>query len=467
MRNPRLAIISALAISLIMGGSVSAGRTTITTAATPGADIASDTELFTDGFESGSLTPNWTVTTAVNGRASVDTVTGHTGASTQAAHLVVPDYANGSIAYIKRSLAEPVYALSASGWFKVNSGGCDGSAGYSAGNVPFLRFFDTAGRRVVGLYRINGSCSKTAKVYVQHSGSFFRTNKNMGFGTWVKWELRVTINGGSSLVQVYMNDGIVYKATAANNGIVPLASVNVGNEHTDQVGDFLADEIRLGTFGSTPPTNPCTASTPAPTNADPGTLVLADNFEAYNLNKWTGTGIAGDGTATIETSAAKTGTCGALLHVSGNTGSRAYLNKALPAGTGEVWADGWFNVKSEGAQGSNVPYWRLFDANANRLVDVYRANIAGSLYLRLPNGSGGYAYTSLGRTVALNTWHQIRLHVVAATGTVEVWYDGTQVGGTLTGKPIGSSYASIQIDAEHFTQMGDLAVDDVVIKKVP
>jgi Tol biopolymer transport system component len=80
----------------------------------------------------------------------------------------------------------------------------------------------------------------------------------------------------------------------------------------------------------------------------------------------------------VDTSAAKTGTCGALLHTTANSSSRAYLNKTLGGAT-EVWADGWFNVKVEGASGSNVPYWRLFDSGGNRLVDVYRTNVAGAL----------------------------------------------------------------------------------------
>jgi hypothetical protein len=466
VRSNRLALASALVLTIVMAGTVSAGRATIPSSSAVTPDIPSDTQLFADDFESGSLS-NWTVTTAVNGTARVDSVVGHTGATTQVAHLTVPDYSNGSIAYMKRTLASPVYALSASGWFDVLSGGCDSSAGYSAGNVPFLRFFDTAGRRVVGLYRINGACNSNTKIYVQHSGSFFRVNKNQAFGKWVKWELRATVNGDQSLVEVYMNDGLVYSDTVANNGIVPFASVNVHNEHTNQVGDLLADDIRLATFDTAPPSNPCDATTPTPTNADPGTVVLADNFESFNLNMWTATGVSGDGTAAVTTTAAKTGNCGALLHVTSSTSSRAYLNKVLPSGTSEVWLDGWFNVKAEGGSGSNVPYWRLFDSSGNRLVDVYRTNVAGALYLRLPNGSGGYAYTSLGRTVALNTWHEIKLHIAAGTGTVEIWYDGTQVGGTLTGKPIGSTYASAQIGAEHFAQQGDLAVDDVVVKRVP
>jgi hypothetical protein len=463
VRTFRAGLIAAFAFSMAVAGPALAAPRGGTSATSAPAQIPSDTELFTDNFESGNLS-NWTVTTGGQGTASVVTQASHTGANSQMARLTVPNYTSNSIAYLRRNLSTPVYALSAVGWFKVLSGGCDDSAGYSAGNVPFFRFFDTAGRRVVGLYRINGSCSKMAKLYVQHSGSFFRTGKNIGFGDWNKLELRATVNSGQSLVQVYLNDTKVYEATASN-GIVPFASVTTHNEHPNQVGDLLADDIRVATFDAAPPTNPCTASTPLPSNADPGTTVIADNFEAYNLNKWTATGLAGDGSATIETSAAKTGTCGALLHVTANASSRAYLNKTL-GGAAEIWADGWFNVKVEGASGSNVPYWRLFDSAGTRLVDVYRTNVAGALYLRLPNGSGGFVYTSLGRTVALDTWHEIKVHVMASSGTVEIWYDGTKIT-TQTGKPIGSSYASIQIHAEHFAQKGDLAVDDVIVKKVP
>jgi hypothetical protein len=68
--------------------------------------------------------------------------------------------------------------------------------------------------------------------------------------------------------------------------------------------------------------------------------------------------------------------------------------------------------------------------------------------------------------VALNTWHELRVHAVASTGTVQVWYDGTKVA-DLTGRPIGASYQSVHLGAEHVAQQGDLAADDVVINQVP
>ena len=151
-----------------------------------------------------------------------------------------------------------------SGRFKVQSGGCSDAAGYSAGSVPFMRLFDANGRRIAGLARINGSCSKTAKLYVQHSGNYYRTGKNIGFGAVNTMELRIAVSTPSkSLVQVYLNNIKVYESTIADNGLKPVASVNMHNEHPDQVGDLIADDVRVATFGVTAPVNPCDAAVPA------------------------------------------------------------------------------------------------------------------------------------------------------------------------------------------------------------
>jgi hypothetical protein len=425
--------------------------------------IPSDTTLFTDEFADLS---GWTVTTGGEGTVNIAAAGGQDGGP--AARITVPNYTSNSIAYLKHPLAAPEYGLSAVGYFRVTSGGCDSSAGYSAGNVPFFRFFDANAQRVVGLYRINGSCSKTAKLYVQHSGNFWRTGKNMSFGAWYKLELRAGVGTpGSSPVQVYVNDDLVYETNIANNGLKPFTSVNIGNEHANQVGDFYADKVRLASFTVTAPTNPCTASTPAPTTADPGTTVLADNFESFDFSKWTSAGLSGDGTATIQTATVKSPTCAAKLHSTTNVGSMANLSRTLPAGTADVYADGWFNVAADGLSGSNVPEFRFFSGTA-RVVDVYRVNGTGQMYARLPNGSGGFQYISLGRTKALNTWFKVNVHVVAngASSTVTVKIDGESLL-TRTVDLGTSTLNRVQVGSEHFAQAGDLILDDVVIKKVP
>ena len=463
----RIALVAAIVAALALPASMLAGANRTPSAGTVTPQIASDSEISYDNFESDMGT--WSPTVGGQGQVSIAAGKGHGGGN--ALFLSVPNYTTNSIAYVKQTLATPVYALSANGWFNVTSGGCDNSAGYSAGNVPFFRFFDSTGQRVVGLYRINGSCSKTAKLYVQHSGGFFRTGKNIGFNEWNQLELRITVAAqGQSLVQVYVNSVLAYQTTTANNGIEAIKSVNIGNEHTNQVGVFYADKVRIATFGQGgPPPNPCNESTATPTTSDPGSVVVADNFESNTLANWSTTQLAGDGSAVVQSSVVKTGNCAALLHVSGDSGSRANLSKTLPAGTAEVWADGWFNVQAEGASNSNVPFFRLFNGST-RLVDVYRVNVSGQLYLRLPNGSGGWQYTSLNRTRALNTWIRVKVHAVAAgsASTVEIWVDDFKVLTRAGDVPLGAtSFSSLLIHAEHFAQRGDLAVDDVVVKRVP
>lgn len=425
--------------------------------------LPSDAELFSDNFESENL-DNWRVTTAVNGTATVLNLAGHGG--TRGARLTVPDYDKGSIAFLRRQLEAPVYGLSAAGNFKVDSGGCSEDAGYSKGNVPFFRFFDANYKRVVGLYRINGSCSKTAKLYVQHSGNFYRTGKNISFGTWYKAELRASVSQPSgSLVQVYLDDRLVYESTTADNGLRPFASVTIHNEHTNQVGDLVADNIRLGSFPVTPPQNPCSEGKPAPSNADPGTVSVADNFESFEFNQWTRVTREGDAIATIEREDDTRG-CVAKLKVTANSGSMANLSKTLAPGANEVWAHGQFNVTRPGTNtSSNVPLFRLFQGSS-RIVDVYRSNSNGSLFLRVPNGSGGWSFVSLGRTLQVGTWYDLKLRAVAngsSEGLIEVWLNGTKLA-PVAAKLGVVGFDTAMVGSEHFAQEGDLSADDVIVK---
>ena len=433
----------------------------------PGAALAipSDTQLFADDFESGTLA-NWTTETRGNGSIAVQSGVGVGGS--KGARITVPDYLSNSMAYVRHSLAEPVYAISAVGSFKIVSAGCDENAGYSGGSVPLLRFFDTSGRRIVGLQRINGSCSKTAKLYVQHSGNYYRTGKNLGLGQFYKAELRITVSTPSqSLVQVYLDDSLVYSATTADNGLAPIASMTMHNEHPDQVGDLVADNIRLGTFASTPlrRTRATRQRRPRrrPTRARRSSRTTS---RATRSISWTIATREGDAAVSVGTNPVHSGNCAARVRVTASQGSKGNLSKSTPAGTRGVWADGWFNVLSAGSNtNSNVPLFRMFSAG-QRIFDVYRANGSGQLYTRLPNGSGGFTFTSLGRILALNRWYRLKVHA-DVSGAAEFWLDGTLLR-SISGVPYGaSSIQSVMSGAEHFAQEGEFAVDDMVIKAVP
>ena len=422
-----------------------------------------DTTVLDDNFESGSLA-NWTATTSGNGLAAVQPSIGTNG--TKAARLTVPDYSSNSMAYVEHTLAAPSYGLSAGGRFKVLSGGCSDDAGYSGGSVPFLRFFDADGRRIAGLYRINGSCSKTAKLYVQHSGNFYRTGKNISFGVVTTAELRIAVTTPSkSLVQVFIDGSKVYESTIADNGTKPVASVNIHNEHPNQVGDLIADDVRIATFGAPPPSNPCDAAFPVAATSDPGTTILADNFETFDFRHWTNVARDGDATATVQTANVRSGRCAAQLSVTKNTSSKANLSRSTPAGTGSIWADGWFNVLTPGTNtNSNVPLFRVF-SGTSRIADVYRANGTGQLYLRLLDASGRATFHSLGRIASLNRWYRVKLHVDASgsASTVRILVDGAQVFSSTAVSFATSAVSSVMIGSEHFAQEGVLAADDVTI----
>ncbi|MCU1522968.1 MAG: hypothetical protein JWN19_3353, partial [Arthrobacter sp.] len=212
----------------------------------------------------------------------------------------------------------------------------------------------------------------------------------------------------------------------------------------------------------------CAPATPAPTNNYPGTTVLATSFEAQTIAA-TGFGApvtAGSGTATVSDVTAHAGKCAAKLHVTTAAGSLANFSTPLPAGSKDVYADGWFNVTAKGVDGNNVPYFRFF-TDGTRVLDVYRSNNGiGPLWLRVASPTGTPTYTRLVPTVKLSSWHHLTLHAVAngAATTVEIWFDDKLV---FTSRQVAidvDTVSAVQLGAEHRRQAGDIYIDDVIIK---
>ncbi|MFC0458634.1 PKD domain-containing protein [Arthrobacter liuii] len=151
-----------------------------------------------------------------------------------------------------------------------------------------------------------------------------------------------------------------------------------------------------------------------------------------------------------------------------DSGSLANFSTALPAATQQVYADGWFNITVEGVSGNNVPYFRFFDGNT-RYVDIYRDNASGLLWLRVLAPDGTYNSTRLmSSTVALNSWHHVATHFIpnGATSTVEVWVDGAQVYSNSQVNITATAVTRVQNGAEHYQQMGDEYIDDLIVKSV-
>jgi hypothetical protein len=212
----------------------------------------------------------------------------------------------------------------------------------------------------------------------------------------------------------------------------------------------------------------CAPGTPPPTNNYPGTTVLATSFEAQTIQAagFAAPATAGTGSAAISTTTAHSGLCAAKLHVTTAAGSLANFSKPLPAGSKDVYADGWFNVTAKGVDGNNVPYFRFF-TDGTRVLDVFRSNNGiGPLWLRVASPTGTPTYTRLAPTVALSSWHHLTLHAIAngPSTTVEIWFDGKLVFASGQVAIDVDTISAVQLGAEHRRQAGDVYVDDVVIK---
>lgn len=211
----------------------------------------------------------------------------------------------------------------------------------------------------------------------------------------------------------------------------------------------------------------CLPGTATPTDSYPGTVVMANNFESGTLAGFA-VQTGGTGTATVSTAQHRDGACSAYLHVTSDSGSIANFSTALPSGTKQVYADGWFKITVAGLSGNDVPYFRFF-SGSTRFVDVYRYNSNGQLWLRVLTPGGTFAYTRLtASSVSLNAWHRIAMHVTpkGSATTVQVWFDGTQVYSSSQVNTVATSVTRVQNGSEHAQQMGDEYIDDLIIKNL-
>ncbi|MCH6471365.1 PKD domain-containing protein [Sinomonas terrae] len=211
----------------------------------------------------------------------------------------------------------------------------------------------------------------------------------------------------------------------------------------------------------------CQPGTSTPNDSYPGTVVKADNFESGTLSGYA-VQTSGTGTVAVSSAQAHDGACSAYVHATTDTTSLANFSTQLPTGTQEVYADGWFDIAQAGVSGWDVPYFRFF-SGSTRFVDVYRYDDNGQLWLRVLAPSGSFTFTRLlSSTIPLNTWHHVVIHVIpnGTATTVQVWFDGASVYSSNQVSTVASSVTSVMNGAEHYQQMEDTYIDDLVVKSV-
>lgn len=195
--------------------------------------------------------------------------------------------------------------------------------------------------------------------------------------------------------------------------------------------------------------------------AHPTAPSFSDGFEAGNLALWDTVTQEVDATFVASTLAAHAGTYGARSHVTSTVGSRSNIQKAIPS-PDVVRLVGWFRVVTQGLSGTNVPTFRLFNTG-QRLLDIYRQNTTGELWIRRTKPDTTLAFQTLGVTRSLNTWFKVEMHAHrTATTTVAAlaWIDGVRVL-NLSMDVIAGAFNRVYVGAEHTIQVGDFDVDEV------
>ncbi|HEV7167624.1 MAG TPA: hypothetical protein VGN49_06595 [Micrococcaceae bacterium] len=229
----------------------------------------------------------------------------------------------------------------------------------------------------------------------------------------------------------------------------------------------LAGAIVLGAGPASAATTGCLPATKANAPAYPGTVLVNDTFETGSLLPEFKATAQGTGTATVSKAAAQTGACSAYLHVTNDSGSLANVAFGLAASTKGYYADGWFNITVAGVAGNDVPYFRWF-SGANRIADIYRYNSNGQLWLRVTAPSGAFVYTKLvAGNISLSVWHHVQMHIIpnGNATTIQVSFDGKSVYSSSTVSTSATSLTTVQLGAEHYRQMGDSFIDNVIIQK--
>lgn len=428
-------------------------------AALSAAPAAGAATIFSDDFETGSLSAWSSVRTSTGGSATVQSHPVRSG--TRAARLAATS-GEGSLAYARKTLSGARTQLTVAADVRLVSDG-------SSGNVPLLRLFDPAGTRLISLYRQNRDSDK---LYVQHSGRYNSTGGTLALHSWARLEVTIKIVDGADTVIVRHDGSPIYQTTSASLGTAGVQALQLGNDTSGQPFDLVADDMLATTPDAAEPAaapsgGGCDPSASKPWTGDPGSIVVADNFES-GLGQWT-VAQQGDAGVTTQSQIVQAGGCAARIAVTANSGSLGNLTRYLPSGTREVWSDGWFHFEEQGISSSwNTPTFRFF-SDGRRVLDVSRQNQSAGLFVRYPNGSGGWTIRSTGQYPSLRRWHHVKIHARAnwSSSTVEVWLNGSRIFATSSAT-LGTSRLSAQmVGADHARQEGVVAVDDVVVKARP
>jgi hypothetical protein len=216
-------------------GSAPANAVTCSNSATLPTNSMTGTTVTATGFEAASLSP-FVASTATTGAATVSTSQRYSGTCSAKLHVTAD---SGSLAKLTLSLGStPAKRANADGRFNITT------AGLAGNDVPYLRFFSN-GTRIADIYRYNSNGQLWLRITAPN-GTFSYTrlkSSTIPLSTWHRAQMEVTANGSASTIKVWFDGVLEYSSSAVNLGVSSLTHVQLGAEHSRQMGDSYIDNV--------------------------------------------------------------------------------------------------------------------------------------------------------------------------------------------------------------------------------
>lgn len=219
---------------LILGSSPANAVTCSNSTVKPTNSLTGTTVAAT-GFESAAFTP-FVPSTATTGAATISTSQHRTGTCSAKLHVTND---SGSVALMSVPLGSTaVKTANADGWFNITTAGLTGN------DVPYLRFFSN-GLRIADIYRYNSNGQLWLRV-TSPNGTFSYTklkSSSIPLSTWHRAQMEVTANGSASTIKVWFDGALEFSSSAVSLGVSSLTHVQLGAEHSRQMGDEYIDDV--------------------------------------------------------------------------------------------------------------------------------------------------------------------------------------------------------------------------------
>jgi hypothetical protein len=220
---------------LVFGSAQAASAVTCRTPQTTptSSTITGTSTVAATSFE-GSLSP-FLPSTAGTGTAAVSGTTDHVGLCSAKLHVTAD---SGSVALMSLPVASGTKSAGVDGWFNVTT------AGLAGNDVPYIRFF-SGGTRIADIYRYNSNGQLWLRV-TGPSGTFTYTklvSSSIPLNTWHRAAMQVRANGSTSTIKVWFDGALEFSNSAQNLGASSVSAVQLGAEHSRQMGDEYIDDV--------------------------------------------------------------------------------------------------------------------------------------------------------------------------------------------------------------------------------